>query len=409
MRVLILSQYFWPEDFRINELALALLGKGVEVDVLTGKPNYPAGEVFEGYRAWGCAKEQWAGVQVYRVPLMPRGKGAPHLALNYLSFIVSALALGPWLLRNRRYDAIFVFAPSPILQAIPAIWLGWLKRCPVLLWVQDLWPESLSATSHITRPWMLRAVEHVVRMIYQKVDLLLVQSRAFIPRVQSLAGGTPIVYYPNSFLEVESNAARQVVECPGFDCVFPVLFAGNIGTAQAVQVVLEAATLLRNVEGVRFVMLGDGSRRDWMMQQATDRGLTNLVFPGRYPVEAMPALMERAAALLVTLADTEIFCLTVPSKVQAYLAAGRPIIACLNGAGAEIVQDAGAGVTVPAEDAAALAKAVKTLYAMPGRERLEMGARGRRYYEEHFSHGKLVDELIEHLDQAVRRQKGHPL
>lgn len=407
MRVLVVSQYFWPENFRINELVAALPAKGVEVEVLTGKPNYPGGAVFKGYRAWGCIRESFQGVTVHRVPLVPRGKGAFRLALNYLSFIVFACVLGPWLLRNRRFDAIFVFAPSPILQAIPAIWLGWLKRCPVLLWVQDLWPESLSATGHITHPWVLIAVKQVVRMIYQRVDLLLVQSRAFFPPVRLLAGATPIVYYPNSFLEGEPKEARQALECPGFDCDFPVLFAGNLGTAQAVQVVLEAATLLRNVEGVRFVMVGDGSRCDWIMQQAAERSLNNLVFPGRYPVEAMPALMEMAAALLVTLADAEIFRLTIPSKVQAYLAAGRPIIACLNGAGAEIVQEAGAGVTVPAEDASALAQAVRALYAMPAHERLEMGARGRRYYEKHFSHEKLVNELIRLIDQVVRLKQGH--
>jgi len=302
-----------------------------------------------------------------------------------------------------------IFLPTligNILQAIPAIWLGWLKKCPVLLWVQDLWPESLSATGHITQSWVLRTVEYVVRWIYQKVDLLLVQSRAFISRVRSLAGTTPIVYYPNSFLEDETNIVHQVVECPGFDCDFPVLFAGNLGAAQAVHVVLEAATLLRNFEGFRFVMVGDGSRRNWIMQQAADRGLNNIVFPGRYPVEAMPVLMARAAALLVTLTDTEIFRLTIPSKIQAYLAAGRPIIACLNGAGADIVEEAGAGVAVPAEDAFALSDAVKSLCKIPKSERLEMGARGRRYYEEHFSQDKLVDELIGYFEQAVLSHKG---
>lgn len=407
MRVLVFSQYFWPESFRINELVTALNAKGVKVEVLTGKPNYPAGKVFTGYRAWGCTRESFQGVPLYRVPLMPRGRGALRLALNYLSFILSGIVFAPWLLRSRRFDAIFVFAPSPILQAIPAIWLGWLKKCPVLLWVQDLWPESLSATGHVTHPQALRAVEHVVRWIYRKVDLLLVQSRAFMPRVQVLAADTPVVYYPNSFLEDEPGVALPDVNCPGFDCSFPVLFAGNLGTAQAVDVVLEAATLLGDEPDIRFVMVGDGSRRDWMMQQAAARGLGNLVFPGRFPVEAMPVLMGRAAALLVTLADTEIFRLTIPSKVQAYMAAGRPIVACLNGAGAEVVDEAGAGVTVPAEDGAALARAIRALHAQPEAVRTAMGARGRRYYEEHFSHEKLVDELIVCLDQCAHRYRGH--
>jgi glycosyltransferase involved in cell wall biosynthesis len=406
MKLLVVSQYFFPENFRINELVWKLKNKGVDVEVFTGKPNYPTGVVFGGYRVWGCVEEQIDGVRTFRVPLMPRGKGGVCLAFNYLSFIISACVLAPWLLRNRRFDAIFVFAPSPILQAIPAISLGCLKNCPVLLWVQDLWPESLSTTGHVRHPFLLKAVEYVVKWIYRNVDLLLVQSKAFIPKVRTLAGSTPIVYYPNSFMEDAASKTHQQVDCPGFDCDFPVLFAGNLGNAQAVEVILEAATILRDVENIQFIMIGDGSRRDWMMQQVLDRGLKNLVFPGRFPVESMPTLMARAAVLLVTLADTEIFRLTIPSKVQAYLAAGRPIIACLNGAGAEIVQEAGAGLIAPAEDASALAQAIEALYLTPESERLEMGKRGRVYYEEHFSHEKLVDELIEHLDRAARRHQG---
>jgi glycosyltransferase involved in cell wall biosynthesis len=406
LRVLVLSQYYWPENFRINEVAQTLSAKGVEVEILTGKPNYPVGVVFGGYQAMGCVQETLQGLPVNRVPLFPRGKGVARLALNYLSFVLSAVIFGPRLLRGKQFDAILVFAPSPILQAIPAIWIGRLKKCPVLLWVQDLWPESLSATGHMTNRGILNAVEHVVRWIYGHVDLLLVQSKAFIPKVRALAGTTPVVYHPNSFVDDVTLSVPPVVECSALDCAFPVLFAGNIGSAQAVEVVLEAATILRDVEDIRFVMVGDGSRRGWLMQEAEQRGLNNLVFAGRYSVEAMPALLAKAGALLVTLADTEIFRLTIPSKIQAYLAAGRPIIACLNGVGAEIVAEAGAGLATPAEDASALADAVKVLYKMPEGERLEMGSRGRAYYEEHFSHDKLVNELIGYFEQAVRSHKG---
>jgi len=406
MKVLVVSQYFWPESFRINEIVKSLVKNKIQLEVLTGKPNYPSGFIYDGYSALGCEKGEYFGVEINRVPIIPRRKGAVGLALNYISFVASGLIFSPWILRGKQFDVIFVYAPSPILQAIPAIYLGRLMKCPTLLWIQDLWPESLSATGHVSHPALLRSVERVVRWIYQKVDLLLVQSRAFIPNVRDLAGSTPIVYYPNSFIEEDSDGTSQPIDCQGFDCNFPVVFAGNIGSAQAVEVVLEAAALLRNVEGVRFVMVGDGSQRVWLMQQAADRGLNNIVFPGRYPVEAMPALMAKAGALLVTLADTEIFRLTIPSKIQAYLAAGRPIIACLNGAGADIVAEAGAGVTVPAEDASALAEAVKALCKMPEGERLAMGERGRAYYEEHFSHDKLVDELIGYFEQSVRSHKG---
>ncbi|GBL40163.1 hypothetical protein EMGBD2_14210 [Nitrospirota bacterium] len=402
MRVLIVSQYFWPEGFRINAVVRSLVEKGVEVDVLTGKPNYPEGDIFNGYRAWGCQVESWAGATVYRVPLFPRGaRSAWRLALNYLSFIVTGLMFGPWLLRKRRYDVVFVYGLSPILLAIPAIFLAWIKRRKLIVWVQDLWPESLSATGYVRNARVLRAVEWVVRWIYRHTDLLLVQSRAFEAPVAALAPGKPIAYYPNSvdatFAEPPSPDVA-LPDVPAMDEGFAVVFAGNVGAGQAVEVMVEAAALLKDVQQIRFVVFGQGSRWDWMREQVQSRGLTNLHLPGRFPVNTMPGLMQKAGALLVTLADEPIFAMTVPNKVQAYMAAGRPILACLNGEGARLVaEEAQAGLSVPAQDAKALAAAVLRLYQMPAEDRAKLGANGRRYFKAHFDHDKLVDELMAHL------------
>ncbi|MBI5006897.1 MAG: glycosyltransferase family 4 protein [Nitrosomonadales bacterium] len=401
MKLLILSQYYWPESFRINEVARTLLEKGVEVEVLTGKPNYPRGTVFDGYRAAGCQQENHQGIVINRIPLYPRGRGGWRLALNYLSFIFSGLLFAPWLLRKKRFDVIFVYAPSPILQAIPALFLGWLQGCPVVLWVQDLWPESLSATGHVRNRWILKVVERVVRFIYRHTDLLLVQSHAFIAPVRALASGTPIVYYPNSV--DDSFAVPFTGELPAVEGLgkgFSVMFAGNIGSAQAVEVIVEAARLLQGQTDIHFVVLGEGSRWAWMRQQAQQLGLDNLHLPGRFPVETMPGFMQQASALLVTLADQEIFKATIPSKVQAYLAAGRPILACLNGEGADLVVTAGAGLAIPAENGRALADAILQLYRMPAAEREAMGVRGRLYYAENFAHDQLVDQLVTHLRSA---------
>jgi glycosyltransferase involved in cell wall biosynthesis len=394
MRVLIVSQYYWPEGFHINAVARSLSERGLALEVLTGKPNYPGGDIFAHYRAWGCQQEAHDGVNIHRIPLLARGRGGLRLALNYLSFILSGMVFAPWLLRRKKFDVIFVYAPSPILQAIPAIFLGWLKGCPVVLWVQDLWPESLSATGHVKNKVILKLVERIVRFIYRHVDLLLVQSEAFIPPVRALASGTPVAYYPNS---VEESFAAPVTmpapDVPGLGAGFSVMFAGNIGTAQAVEVIVEAATLLNDTPDIHFVVLGEGSRRAWMLQETAKRGLTNLHLPGRFPVETMPAFMQKASALLVTLADEEIFSFTIPSKVQAYLAAGRPILASLNGEGARLVAASGAGLTVPAQDGKALAQAVMQMYRMSQQERDAMGVKGRVYYAEHFSHEMLVNQL----------------
>lgn len=413
MKLLIVSQYFWPESFRINEVARTLVKKGLEVEVLTGKPNYPQGKIFPGYTSWGCRREIHEGLVIHRIPLIARGRGGWRLALNYLSFILSGLLFAPWLLRNKNFDVIFVYAPSPILQAIPAIFLGWLKGCPVVLSVQDLWPESLSATGHIQNSTILKLVEYGVAFIYRHVDLLLVQSQAFVAPVKALASGTPVKYYPNSVDEIFAVQTTEPVpdiaglNIAGLASGFSIMFAGNIGTAQAVEVIVEAATLLQK-QGeaeIQFVILGDGSRRDWLLQEAKNRNLTNLHLPGRFPVETMPGFMQKATVLLVTLTDQPIFAATIPNKIQAYMAAGRPIIACLNGEGARLVIEAGAGLAVPAEDGKALAAAVLQMYRMSPQERDAMGAKGRLYYAQYFSHDKLINELIEILQVTCNQRK----
>lgn len=407
MRVLIVTQYFWPETFRINDVAKTLLDKGVKVEVLTGKPNYPEGVVFSGYRAWGCQREQWHGSTLHRVPLLPRGQNS-RLGLmgNYLSFIFFGVVCGSWLVRKRQYDVIFVYGLSPILLAIPALFIGWLKGKKMVIWVQDLWPESLSATGRVHNRYIIGAVRQLVRFIYRHADLLLVQSRAFEAPVRALSSGTPVVYYPNSVDDAFAlPATNEAPHVAGLDEGFSVMFAGNIGAAQAVGTIVEAASLLKEYTDIHFVILGDGSSRAEMQKAVQQRGLTNLHLPGRFPVETMPGFMQKASALLVTLADQPIFAATVPNKVQAYMAAGRPIIACLNGEGARLVVEAGAGLATPAEDARALADTILCLYQLPLHEREKMGENGRKYYQVHFNHGHLVEQLVGHLQAVAQSRK----
>jgi glycosyltransferase involved in cell wall biosynthesis len=273
--------------------------------------------------------------------------------------------------------------------------------------VQDLWPESLSATGYIRNRFIIAAVRQIVRFIYSRADLLLVQSMAFVVPVRALASNTPIIYYPNSVDDAFSVLAKS--EPPvisGLDNGFSVVFAGNIGAAQAVDVIVEAASILKEYSDIHFVVLGDGSCRVQMLDAARQRGLSNLHLPGRFPIETMPGFMQKASVLLVTLADRPIFAATVPNKVQAYLASGRPIIACLNGEGARLVGEAEAGLATPAEDAQSLADSILRLYNLSPGEREIMGENGRLYYQKHFDHQHLVDELVEHLQAVSQGRKG---
>ncbi|NVZ61198.1 glycosyltransferase family 4 protein [Pseudomonas gingeri] len=399
MKLLIVSQYFSPEHFIINDIVGKLTAQGHEVVVATGKPNYPDGEIYPGYSAWGCQRDRYLDtVDVLRVPLWPRGKGgAKNMVLNYLSFVLAGLVFFPWMLRKREFDAILVFAPSPITQAIPAILLKYLKKAHLALWIQDLWPESLAATGFVKNRFLLSLVGRMVRCIYSCCDRLLVQSRAFIDPVADYAPREKIFYYPNSInVSPSGSGAFAPVELQELlDKHFCVVFAGNLGTAQALDTLLQAAILLRDEEDIRLVLVGSGSRLAWLKAQKELHGLENLILPGRFPADAMPDIFAKASALLVSLNDEEIFSHTIPSKVQAYLAAGRPIIACLNGEGARVVQEAGAGFCSPAEQVGPLVEAIREMRGCHELDREKMGLSGRAYFDQHFDMDMQVSRLVE--------------
>lgn len=404
LRVLVLSQHYWPESFRINEVVESLRDAGCDVSVLTGQPNYPEGVTFPGYKAlaWGSELHP-AGYTIHRVPLAPRGAGgARRLVQNYLSFIAAGCLLGPWLLRGRRIDVVFVYGTSPILQAIVGVLLRATHRARLVTWVQDLWPQSLEATGYVRSRRALSIVASLVRWIYRRNDLLLVQSPAFLDSVQAMAAGTPVEVHPNpgerAFDLPPPDEAPALRLPPGFNLVF----AGNLGTVQALETIVHAAQLLRPHAGIRIVLVGSGARSGWLQEQVRDKGLDNLLLPGRFAPEQMPGILAQASALLVSLVRSPIMSQTVPSKIQAYLAAGRPIVASLDGEGARIVTEAGAGIACPAQDAPALADAVLKLSRLDPQELDAMGRAGRAYYDLHFQPALLAQRLHQRLNALVQ-------
>ena len=404
MRVLILSQYFWPESFRISEVAQSLRDAGCEVTILTGQPNYPDGRVFPGYRAWSTRREDFHGMSLLRVPLAPRGNAsALRLATNYLSFILGASLIGPWLLRRQRFDVILVYGISPILQVLGGFVLRWFTGGKLVPWVQDLWPQSLQVTGYTRNRVVLSIVAVVVRWIYRGSDLLLVQSRAFVPSVAALAGNTPVEYHPNpgeAAFEMRTDEPPALHLAAGFN----VLFAGNLGTAQALDCIVAAAGMLADLPDVRFVIVGSGSRFEWLQNEVRRRGLRNIQLPGRFAPEAMPGIMRQASVLLVSLVRDPIMSQTIPSKVQTYLAAGRPIVAALDGEGAQVIKESGAGIVCAPEDPASLAAAVRGLRSLPESERDAMGERGRAHYARYFDPATLAQRLKDRFVALVEGQ-----
>ena len=401
-KILIVSQYFWPEHFRINELATLLAGRGHGVTVLTGIPNYPQGTVFTDYAADPARFARYGDVGIVRVPMTVRGRGSLRLALNYASFAVSAAVLGAWRLRGQAFDAVFVFQTSPATVGLPAALLARMKRAPMLFWVLDCWPETLSAVGATRNRAVLGAVGAMVRFIYARSALILGQSKSFIDNVTRYGDAARFRHFPNW---VEAGDADPVAgtapRLPAAPGIFTIMFAGNIGEAQDFPAILDAAAMLRDAP-VRWIIVGDGRDADAVRAGIAARGLAAQVrMLGRHPPETMPGLFAQADALLVSLKADPLFAMTVPGKLQSYLAAGKPVLAMLDGEGAATVREAGAGLASAAGDSAALAANVRVMMALRATAAAAMGRDGRAYAAANYDRETLVDRLEGWLGEVL--------
>ena len=408
MRILVVSQYFWPENFRVNDLVTEWIKRGHEVTVLTGIPNYPSGKVFVDYRSNPKGFRNFDGARVVRVPMLPRGNGSLRLLLNYLSFVLGGAIFGSWRLRGVDADVIFVFEPSPVTVGLPAILLGKLKRAPVVFWVLDLWPETLAALGVVRSPRVLNWIGEMVRFIYDRCALVLGQSRAFSESIAKYCTDKDkIRYFPSwsedLFAEDEVAPAPEVSPAPN---LFNVVFAGNIGEAQDMPAVLDAAEYLKDNSAIRWIVVGDGRKSEWLQDQVVKRGLRErVILAGRFPIERMPSFYAHADAMLVSLKRDPVFSMTIPGKVQSYLMAGIPIVGMLDGEGAAVIRDANAGLASNAGDSIGLAKAVLSLAAMTRDERYALGKNGRKYAEQEFCRSRLMDRLENLLNEAIARSE----
>ena len=402
MRLLVVSQYFWPENFRINDLVAELVRHGHHVTVLTGLPNYPDGKVFKQFLDDPDRFSIYEGAEVIRVPMTPRGQGGFRLMLNYLTFAISASVVGVWKLRGRQFDAIFTYQVSPVTVGLPAALMRAVKRAPMALWVLDLWPETLQAVGAVRHLTVLKAVGKLVSFIYKRCDLILTQSKSFIPQIQKLASSNVRVLYFPSWAEkvFQGSEVAPASEIPLMFGSFNVMFAGNIGEAQDFPAILAAAERLKSHTYIRWLIVGDGRPAGWVTDEIRRRNLQDCVLMfGRHPLERMPSFFKHANALLVSLKDEPIFSMTIPGKIQSYLAAGIPIVAMLNGEGAEVVRGSKSGLTCAAGDDEGLAAAVLNLAEMTEEERSVMGKNGLDVSTHEFDRSVLMDRLEGWLEQ----------
>ncbi len=400
LKLLVVSQYFWPENMRINEMVENFVKKGHEVTVLTAQPNYPVGKIFDDYKLNKQKYSTYSGADIIRAPIIPRGNGGLQLMANFASFLVNATLVGIIKLRGKPFDAIFVYTVSPITAAIPAIMLGKLKKAPVAVWILDLWPETLVALNVVQNKTAVALIGKLVSWIYNRADYLLMQSSRFKEAIKALCtkpiNEDRLIYFPSWAEDNYRHEATDTGLLPRDNSLFTLLFAGNVGESQDFPTVLDAAEkLLRQKQPVRIVIVGDGRMTPWLEAQIANRELNNVLVMGRHPIEAMAGFYKVADALFVALKTNEVFTKTIPGKIQSYLAAGKPILGMIDGEAARVIVESGSGITCKAGDAEALCQCILDLSHRTQHELSKMGESGQHYYHNNFSQKLLFNRLEE--------------
>lgn len=395
MKILLVTQYFYPENFKSNDIAVELTKRGHEVTVLTGLPNYPEGKIHKSYGFFKRTNENYQGTIVIRTWLVPRGKGGGvRLFLNYFSWAFSASIRALFLSFQKKFDVIIVHEPSPITQGFPAIVVKKIQKIPLHFWVLDLWPESLTSAGGINNKFVLSLFTNLVKYIYNNSDKILISSKGFATSILDKGNHKEkLIYFPNwaedSILKGDSD-----YPIPNLPKGFKIIFAGNIGVAQDVKAIIDAALILKEKLDIHFVFIGDGRSKIQLENFVNENNLKNTVhFLGRFPLDAMKTFFNQADVLLVSLKDELIFNVTVPAKLQAYLSTKKPILGMLNGEGAKIINEANCGLCVSSGDSIKLAEKILEFYQMTDYNRNILGTNGFNYFEVNFTMTKCIDNL----------------
>ncbi|MDP9960213.1 glycosyltransferase family 4 protein [Chryseobacterium lathyri] len=403
MKILIVTQYFYPENFKSNDLAFELQKRGHDVTVLTGIPNYPEGKIYDGFGFFKNRKQKINGVKVIRALLLPRGNGGGiRLFLNYFSWAFFASLRSIRLSYSKKFDAVIVHEPSPITQFYPALMVKRIQKTPIYFWVMDLWPESLEIAGGIKNKFVLNFFTKMVQKFYNESEKILITSKGFKKSILQKGNyANKIEYFPN-WAEDTISSGNVDYPIPALPSGFKVMFAGNIGEAQDMESIMDTALKLKDSHSnIKFILVGDGRKMPFVQEFIKKHDLQKTVYTlGRFPVEAMASFFKAADVLLVSLKDDPIFNLTVPAKVQAYMSSGKPIMAMLNGEGSQNIKEADCGFAVPAGDSGKLAQVLKNAAQIDEEELNRMGLNGKSFYEKNFK----LEECISNLEKIISRK-----
>ena len=396
MRILLVTQYFHPENFKSSELAFELAKRGHHVDALVGIPNYPEGKYYNGYGVFKKRREVLNGVNVYRAFQTPRGKGgAIGLSLNFLSFAFFAtlrvLFHFAW---KKKYDAIVVYEPSPITQMIPAIILGGIRGVKVYSWVTDIWPDSVVSTIGEKKGKYIKGIlNSITNWVYRHSDKILISSKGMESLVNRDADySDKIIYYPHWCEDMMNMPREKVGDIPtGFN----IMLAGSVNDGIGIPALISLAKELEDAKKVNILIVGGGSGESFLKEEIAKNKLTNIYMFGRHPFSKMPAFYDKADAMLLTLKESKLPHLraTVPSRLQSYMSAGKPILAMIDGSASDLIQEANCGFAVHSGEAKALACYIKDVILKNKDEFAKCGNRSREYYLHNFTKDLCVSNL----------------
>ena len=394
MKILVITQYFYPENFRINQLCLDLKERGHDITVLTGKPNYPKGEYFDGYSYKGNEDEIWNDIQIIRVPLRARKKGSKNLIINYLSFVLNANKRVKKI--NDKFDLIYVFEVSPITVALPAIKLKKRLNIPIIMNVQDLWPENIIAVTGITNKIIIGCINKMVNYIYKHCDLLLTASPSFVDRIQKrVKNKEKVKYWPQYSIVSKTDDKTIVLD----DKRLNIVFTGNIGDAQGIDLAIEAANVLKS-EPLHWHFIGEGRSKERLMRMVNEYGLNEIItFHGFKPEKDIPKYLANADAALLLLKPDPVFEMTIPAKLQTYLSCGVPILGCVSGEGKKVIVEAKAGIVGKNISIESLVEVCKKFFKLKDVERKQFGINALSYGENQFNRERLLIQLENYMEE----------
>lgn len=401
LSILVVSQYFHPESFRINDMCREWVNRGHRVTVVTGIPNYPMGKTFDGYGLTKRRRETWEGVEIIRIPLVPRGSSTAGMMVNYVSFVVSGVVAS--LAKDVDADVVFSFEVSPMTQVLVGTSFAKRLGIPHFLYVQDLWPENVKTVTGISNPAIIEPIDKMVDYIYENADEIFTTSPSFVEAICSRkrAVSRDKVHYWPQYAE-DFYYPREAVSVPEIpdDGSFKIAFTGNIGTAQGLQILPRAAELLKS-ENIKFVMVGDGRYLEEFCNEVSSRGVGDcFVMIPRQPAERIPELLAACNAAFLSFQDDELWAKTIPAKLQSYMACGMPIIASAQGETERVIEESGCGVCCEIGDAEALSRDIIHLV---NADLTEKGRLSREYFKSHFDKKMLMDEMEEYFAKHLSR------